>query len=243
MEYPCKLTCPFVAHPVETQNAGTQTSIAEDENGGGTESAVLSTPAQPQDELASLRAAVRFLLAKGYGMYCSLILLYALLTVMTSVPGHRSSHNESEPSRAIVARGIQTTPYPGFNNIEEIYAYARLILPRDKNGDEYVEDSEGLEELPDPKTIPRYARLWRLGYPSPRYPGSQVIYQELRRHPDELRRHPLGEDLPLADEIVLQERVRQEYLRRLKDGLVPVPPRGLKHALRSYCPIAACINL
>lgn len=163
--------------------------------------------------------------------------------VTTSGPGYHSSHDKSEQSRATVARGIQTTPYPGFNSIEEIHAYARSILPRDHNGNEYVEDSEGSEELPDPKMIPRYARLWRSDFPSPRYPGSQAVYRELRGHPDELRRHPLGEDLPLADEIDLQERARDEYLRRLKDGLVPVPPRGLKHALRAYNPIAAQLNL
>lgn len=64
----------FVAHPAMIQDAGTQTSVAEDESRGTNGSAMLFTPAQLQDELVSLRAAVQFLLAKGYGMYRNFIL-------------------------------------------------------------------------------------------------------------------------------------------------------------------------
>lgn len=137
-------------------------------------------------------------------------------------------------ARATIDRGVQTTPYPGFNSYEDIHAFALSNLPRDADGNEYVPDSDGLEELKIPTDRWR-GRLWRATVPTPRYPGTFALYRELRTH------RP-GEELPMLEEICLQERVRKEYLRRLKEGLVPVPDTGLRYALRSYSVVSARIG-
>ncbi|GJE84944.1 hypothetical protein PsYK624_010200 [Phanerochaete sordida] len=134
---------------------------------------------------------------------------------------------------------VQTTPYHGIS-YERLMERIRKLQHEpcfDENGEQYVPDSEG--ETNAELRIPPQRRPKRLHSPCAQYPGTWSIYNELKSRPE--NSHLFTDpQWSLIDRVVLQNKARKEYLRRVVDGYEREPTDDeLRYAMRPYSVVSA----